>query len=314
MNLSGHRALLTGGTGFFGRSLLSRLRRSGGVGGGLAILSRSPETFRDRDPVLAGLAGVTMLRGDVRDFDFPPGEYDLVIHAAAPARTGLPPGEQRSIILDGTRRVLEFAKTRGVEKLLFVSSGAVYGSLDMKEGPVTEEHPCRPTGEYGIAKLEAERMCLDSGIDTVIARGFAFTGPYLARGIHFAIGNFIADALAKRRITISGDGSPVRSYLYADDLADWLLALLLRGEPGSVFNVGSDRGVTIRELAELVNRTLSSPAGVQILGGSGTGAGSFYLPSVERIRRALGAAVTVELDEAIRRSALPPDEEPVIKN
>ena len=309
MNFSGHRVLFTGGTGFFGRSLLSRLRRAGGVGGELAILSRSPEEFRAANPVLTALDGVTLLRGDVRDFDFPPGEYDLVIHAAAPARVGMAPGEQRSIILDGTRRVLEFSRSRGVEKLLFVSSGAVYGPLDIEEGPVAEEHPCRPADEYGAAKLEAERMCLDSGIDAVVARGFAFTGPYLPRDRHFAIGNFIGDALAKRPVVISGDGSPVRSYLYADDLADWLCALLLRGEAGSVCNVGSDRGVTIRELAELVNRNLSSPAGVKTLGRPGSGARNFYLPSVDRIRRALGVAVSVELDEAIRRSALPPEEE-----
>lgn len=295
------RILLTGGTGFFGKSILSMRQRGRTPETDLSILARTPEAFRGAFPSL--VSGVTFYPGDVRGFAFPDAEFDAVIHAAAPARTGLPPGEMRSIILEGTRRVLGFARERRVKKLLFVSSGAVYGPLDFAAGPVAEDRPCRPTDEYGKAKLEAERMCLDSGMDAVIARCFAFTGPYLARNIHFAIGNFIGDALAKRPITIRGDGSPVRSYLYADDLVDWLFALLFRGEPGEAYNVGSARAVTLAELARLVTRELNPGGEVRVLNQDAGPGRSYYVPDVSLAERRCGVSASVPLAEAIRRSA-----------
>lgn len=296
------RILLTGETGFFGRSILSMLRRGLLPGVELEILAREPERFLGSCPRLA--AGTKFHRGDVRSFAFPEGEFDAVIHAAAPARTDVPPEEMRSIITEGTRRVLGFARERKVKKFLFVSSGAVYGALDPAEGPAAEDRSCRPADAYGCAKLEAERMCLDSGVGALVARCFAFTGPYLPRDRHFAIGNFIGDALAGRPVTIAGDGSPVRSYLYADDLVEWLFLLLRRGKDGGIFNVGSAHAVTIRELAETVVRELAPETEIRVLGSPGGTPRSYYVPDVSRIVRELGAAETVPLAEAVRRSAL----------
>lgn len=101
----------------------------------------------------------------------------------------------RSIIVDGTKRVLDFCRSRKVPRLLLTSSGAVYGPQEPECERMAETHPCRPVTAYGQGKLEAERLCLDSGVETVIARCFAFVGPYLPLGIHFAAGNFLRDAL-----------------------------------------------------------------------------------------------------------------------
>ena len=293
---------LTGGTGFFGKSILSMLKR--GFGGDLAltILSRDPAKFLADNPGFDGLPKVKFISGDVRDFPFPEQTFDRIIHAAAPA-TLMPPGVERDIILNGTRRVLDFAERCHAGRILFVSSGAVYGPQPPELEGIPEDFPCRPVTEYGIAKLEAERMCLDTGIDCVIARCFAFTGPYLNRNIHFAIGNFIRDCLAHRDIEIKGDGTPFRSYLYADDLVRWLFKILFDGQPGRPYNVGSDRAVSIRELAETVRRALHSDSRIIVRGTPVPGRPPMrYVPDITRIRRELDAEIETGLEEAIRKS------------
>jgi dTDP-glucose 4,6-dehydratase len=294
---------MTGGTGFFGKSLLSMLKRGFRPDCEFVILSRDPEKFRRSNPEFTELERVSFVAGDVRDFEFPAGRFDWVIHAGNPARV-LPPGAMRDVILKGTERVLAFAKNRGVEKLLFTSSGAVYGPQPPELDKIPETFPCSPVTEYGIAKLEAEKMCRASGVYTVMPRCFAFTGPYLDRDIHFAVGNFIRDALSGGPIIIRGDGTPCRSYLYADDLVEWLFALLDRGENGVPYNVGSDRSLSIAELAAAVKNILGSASSVTVEGTPRPDRRpERYVPDISRITSQLGVEVKVPFDEAIRRSA-----------
>ena len=301
--LAGKRVFVTGGTGFFGRSLIDFLARGALPETEWVLLSRDPAAFRARCPEAAALPQVRLLRGDVRDFPFSEAACDLIWHGAAPAVLGLPPGEMTSIIEDGTRRVLELARQCGAERMLFISSGAVYGPQPPEITHLPETYEGEPVTEYGRAKKRAERLCLEAGIPTVIARGFAFLGRHLDRNIHFAAGNFLRDALAGGPVTVEGDGTPVRSYLYADDLIEWLLAALLRGRPGEAYNIGSEEAVTIRELAE---------KGAAILGGGPVevrrapvpgAAPERYLPATAKARRELMVDVRVPLEAAIRLSA-----------
>ena len=296
------RIFITGGTGFFGKSMLDyRLRHPDWewAQAEWIILSRAPERFAAEYPQLANQAGISFVGGDVRDFAFPQGPFDAIVHAATSAVTTLSDAEMTSVILDGAWHVVDFAKATGCRTILFTSSGAVYGP---RTAPAAESDVCNPTTAYGKGKLAAERLLVGSGLEIKIARCFAFVGPYLNRKIHYAIGNFIQDCLDGKPIIINGDGTPLRSYLYADDLVKWLFAILERGEAGRPYNVGSAESLSIRALAEKVRSVLGANNEIKVLGVTTGGAPSVYVPEIGRARRELGLVVGVPLDLAIQAS------------
>ena len=296
---------ITGGTGFFGKSLLAAWRDQPRPECELTILSRNPERFLLKFPEFSTLPHVRFLKGDVRNFTFPAEPFDEVIHAATPASATLEqenPEEMYSIIVDGTRHVINFCRKSGVKRMLFTSSGAVYGPQEPEYERLAETHPCRPVTAYGKGKLAAEQLCLESGIPTVIARCFAFIGPYLPLDIHFAAGNFLRDALENRPIIIRGDGRPLRSYLHSDDLVRFLWKLLETGVPGSICNVGGDRAVSIAELATLCAKLRTPALPVTILGISGDGPPPRYVPDLTRAKREFGLIPQIDLETALRRT------------
>ena len=104
-------------------------------------------------------------------------------------------------------------------------------------------------------------------------------------------------------IEIRGDGTPCRSYLYADDLVEWLFAVLERGQTARPYNVGSAKSVSIRELAETVRATLGGAREVRVLSEPKPGPATVYVPVVARACAGLGVRETVGLEDAILRSA-----------
>ena len=161
--------------------------------------------------------------------------------------------------------------------------------------------------EYAEGKRASEMLCAiygkQFGCHIVVARIFALLGPLLNLDIHFAAGNFIRDAISGKKISVSGDGRPERSYLYPSDLVVWLLAMLTHGNPGAAYNAGSEEGVSIADLAKLTSLLIGNH-GYEVLGltDSGWNPGR-YVPSNQLIQEQLNVKQTVSLAESIKRTA-----------
>lgn len=315
--LRGARLFVTGGTGFFGCWLLESFcaaNRALGLGAHATVLTRNLGAFLAKAPHLAGDPAIELLAGDVRSFHSPQGEFTHIIHAAAASSAYPAPSdaEMRETIVHGTRRVLDFATECKARKLLLLSSGAVYGPQPPEIARVGESYKgaaalAGANAAYGEGKREAEAMCVaragESALECKIARCFAFVGPHLPLDAHFAIGNFISNALRREPIRIKGDGTPLRSYLYMADTMVWLWTLLFRAPSMRAYNVGSESAVSIAELAQTVASVVAPELEVVVEMPATAAPVPRYIPSTKAAREELGLRETVDLREAIRRTA-----------
>lgn len=266
----------------------------------ILILSRDPEKRMAESPYLWKHERIRFLKGDVRDFTFPQADFDYIFHGATTSGKIIPDDEMLSVVNDGTRRVLEFAlRNTRLSNLLYVSSGAVYKNMNR---PMSEDDDFGPINIYGRSKLDAEKLCLASGVPISIARCFAFVGEYLPLDVHFAIGNFILDCLKNRPIVIKGDGSPLRTYLYSGDLAHWLWTIMVHGKCERAYNVGSDQEISIAGLAEAVRQVAGTTHNILTLSPPTGKPPDRYTPNIRRARSELGLHVTTSLKEAVRRT------------
>ncbi|HWX56735.1 MAG TPA: NAD-dependent epimerase/dehydratase family protein [Verrucomicrobiae bacterium] len=311
--LRGARLFVTGGTGFFGKWLVETFlhaNRELRLGAAMTVLTRDAVRFEADCPHLASDPSLSFHPGDVRTFEFPAARFTHIIHGAVASSNE--PLESFVTSVEGTRRVLDLATRSDAKRLLFLSSGAVYGPQPPGMTHVPETYLGAPdtlqtSSGYGEAKRAAEYLCCasspDHKLESVIARCFAFVGPHLPLNANFAIGNFMADVLAGRPISVLGDGTTYRSYLHAADLSIWLWALLVRGANGRAYNVGSDEGITIAALAKLVAEAAGGKSEVRIARTPVPGvAPPRYVPSIERARAELGLGVRIKLREGIQRT------------
>lgn len=317
--LRGTRIFITGGTGFFGCWLLESFlfaNQQLDLKASASVLTRRPDYVKQTLPHLMLDSAVTLHQGNMRNFEFPKGEYSHIIHAATetdPQLEIIDPLDKFTSNMEGTRRILDFALASGASKFLFTSSGAVYGKQPSNMTHIPESYLGAPetndlSTAYGQSKRASEFLCTayaqKYGLQAVIARCFAFVGPRLPLDSNFAIGNFIRDALRGTSIQISGDGTPYRSYLYAADLAIWLWTILFKGQPIYSYNVGSENDLTIAQLASVVVKELSPSATINIATQPVFQQPiSRYVPSTQRAKQELKLETWIPLAEAIRRTA-----------
>jgi len=312
------KIVITGASGFIGKWLLASwitAREEFGAGGHLICMSRNPAAYPECLRQEAVRAGVGFRFGDVRSLtaiEIP--EVYGVIHGATPTTLGVTQAaltDTASTVIDGQRAVLEFSQKNKVQRMLFLSSGAVYGSQPsdsqgVPEDDLTGPDPLNPLMVYHEAKRLAETLgavaAMDNSFDFITARLFAFLAPLLPLDAHFAAGNFIRDALRGRHIQLTGSGRSIRSYQYGTDLVSWLWTILKLGQGNRAYNVGSDEEISIEQLAQLIIRTsgkpleILRPRDVQVL------KDSRYIPNVSRARHELQLHNFISIEAGVERT------------
>lgn len=308
------RILLIGGSGFFGKSLVHLLQRVAGIlhpGSEVIFASRNPNTLI-ADVVEWHGVKVTGLGYDVLSgADLP--ECDVLVHAAASSdahRYVVAPEAEAQTIVAGTSRILERMKRMDPRtRLVYLSSGAVYGRQPQVSKAISEDSPFEAgldpvKAVYALAKREAERAVLHYAEThdrpAIIARCFAFVGAFLPTMSHFAIGNMIGDIEAGRQITIRAPHPVYRSYLSTDDL--WLCLLKMANATtfrGETFNAGSAKAVEIHDLA----MQLGMRFGVGYAGFSPheleTGRADFYIPDMTRTNETFNLSAPLDIVDTV---------------
>ncbi len=310
----GKTVLITGATGFVGRNLLSVLLKTKSFESGslkLICVTRQPNILRSQWPILE--KDLHILDWDIRtplSQDLP--KLDFVFHLAGENRV-FQTERQGERILDttiiGTKNIFDASSRFGSPRIIFASSGAVYGSAAIGQSSFREDmsielDDIEQHDPYRASKRRAELLCSDfnkgGSAEVVIARMFTFVGPYLPLNANYAIGNFIQDCLSGRPIRVNSDGSSVRSYQYSLDLVNWLSTILIRGQSDRIYNVGSSKEISIAELAKRVAEICGNHLGVEVIGrASQDPVSSWYVPNTDRAEHELGLHNQFTLAEAI---------------
>ena len=257
--------LITGAAGFLGSALANRLAREGHPVRGIDDLSTGDPQSLSPD--------VLFTRGDVNDR---PKlwtllqDVDCVYHLAARvlvAESILYPREYNAVNVGGTVSLMEAMRDVGVRRVVFISSGAVYG--DQGNQPLREDAPLNPHSPYAVSKLSAEYYVRTIGdlwsIETVCLRVFNAYGPgqNLPASHPPVIPNFLRQAVRGGTLVMHSDGSQTRDYVFVDDVVNAMVAAATAPSVERLrINVGSGTETSIRELANLVIQVTKSKAEV----------------------------------------------------
>lgn len=291
--MAGQRVLVTGGSGFVGRSVVPEFRR---LGVDVVVADRTP--YPDD--------GVEMVQGDltdpaVRDRAVTP-DLAGIVHLAAITsvlRSAEQPQETYANNVEMTQGLLELARQRGVQPFLLASTNAVVGNVGTCT--ITEASPLRPLTPYGATKAACEMLLSGyAGAYGMVTCALRFTniyGPGMAAKDSF-VPRLMRAALAGGGVQVYGDGTQARDLVHVEDVAGAVVSAWQRRYVGTVI-VGAARSVTVLDLVDAARTATGAPLPVQHVPAK-TGEMPAVIVDVSRAKAELGYSPRYELADGLR--------------
>jgi dTDP-glucose 4,6-dehydratase len=305
------RVLVTGGAGFISSAFVRHLLKATPY----EVVSLDALTYAGNLENLADIRSherLSFVQGDIRDEALVRSvvdQVDVIVNAAAESHV------EKSILegasefvatnVEGTRVLLDAMREVPVERFILISSSEVYGTAETD--PMDEEHPLNPRSPYAATKAGADRLAYayraTYDLPIVIVRPFNNYGP--RQHPEKVIPRFVIQALEDEPLTVHGDGSASRDWLYVDDDAEAIEALIeadLDTVAGQVINLATGADLSVSRIADLVLEVLGKPASLKDFVAERPGQVSRHVGSTEKAKRLLGWRARTSLEDGLGRT------------
>ena len=287
------KLLLVGGSGFIGKSIIDAFNR------GLLkkynikkiiILSRNPNILK-KLPI--NLRNISLVRSNIGNIKKLP-KFNYVIYLAENSTNKILGRIEQKNQKNNIDNFCSIVKNIKNVNILYCSSGAVNEYLK------TKNTLSKYKKNYSKLKLYSENKIASLSkhkIKTSIARSYTFVGSWLPLNGHYAIGNFLYSAYKKKNITIKSNKNIIRSYMYADDMVNWLLTILKNSNQNCpIYNVGSDKKTNIIDVAKIIGKIFNKPVKIIFSKRKKT---DNYVPNITKSKKDLKLKINYSLLESI---------------
>lgn len=258
------KLLVCGGAGFIGSNFVRYMLETYDD---VTLVNYDKLTYAGNEDNLVDVAdkeNYTFVQGDITDLDklnevMKEHEITHVINFAAETHVdrSIHGGAKEFVLTNmlGTQMILDAVKDNNIEKFVNVSTDEVYGSLGLDEDRLfTEDTPIMPNMPYAAAKAGGDLMCnayyVTHGVPVIVTHCSNNYGPY--QFPEKLIPFFVFKLLAGEKVPVYGDGLNIRDWIHARDHATALDLLLRKGEPGEVYNIGSDNERSNMEITQMI--------------------------------------------------------------
>jgi dTDP-glucose 4,6-dehydratase len=309
--VSAKRVLVTGGAGFISSNVVRHLLEATAH----EVVSLDALTYAGNLENLADVMAherLSFVQGDIRDAELVRdvvSQVDVIVNAAAESHV------EKSILegasefvatnVEGTRILLDAIRSGPVERFILISSSEVYGTAHA--APMDEGHPLNPRSPYAATKAGADRLAysyfVTYGLPIVILRPFNNYGP--RQHPEKVVPRFITSALEDEPLTIQGDGSATRDWLYVDDDAGAIEAAIeadLDTVAGEVINVATGIDISVSAIADAVLDVLGKPASLKMHVAERPGQVDRHVGSTDRAQRLLGWQAQTSFENGLLRT------------
>jgi len=305
------RILVTGGAGFISSSFVRHLLAATPHD----VVSLDALTYAGNVDNLSDVMGherLSFVHGDIRNRELVGDivrEVDVIINAAAESHVekSIVEGAREFVTtnVEGTQVLLDAIRENPVERLVLISSSEVYGTAE--SAPMDEEHPLNPRSPYAATKAGADRLAysyyVTYGLPIVIVRPFNNYGPY--QHPEKVVPRFITQALADQPLTVHGDGHASRDWLYVEDHADAIDAVLVApidDVAGEVLNIATGVDISVSRIADIVLEQLGKPTSLKVNLPERPGQVDRHIGSTDKAERLLGWRAATSFEDGLART------------